>query len=309
MQGVDVRNISLGEIFYFVKVVEYGNITQAAEVLFLSQSTLSKKIASLESQIGLQLFVRGKNKRLRVTSVGQYLYDRWKGVPLQIEKDLQEAHLFQSGYERSVVIGTIDSFRPELFVMPLVDSFTARYPNIHLHIKTGSAQQIRQQLLQGDVDVIFSIPCDFEGRGQGNIGWRLFEAEQPCFVGMLKSSPLARRETLRIQDLRDSTFVCSSPQELPGYTDKVRRICATQGFVPKIKKYVSADVDLSLNLMSDDEVFLCNYYYYDQTESRLCYRPLEGTTSGFVLAWREDSEDLCRDLFLEHCIQQLEQKN
>lgn len=290
----------MGQILYFIKVAECGNITKAAEGLFLTQSTLSKKIASIEEQIGLQLFVREKNKRLHLTSAGQYLYEQWKMIPQQVDESIQVAHRFQTGYNKSVIIGAIDSFCSEIFVMPLVDSFCVKYPNVHLRIETGSVQQLRQRLIQGDVDIIFSIPCDFEERKNNNIEWRIF-GEQPCYVCMLRSNPLAQNESLDVKDLKGSTFVCSSPQGLPGYVDKVRRICASNGFIPNIKKYVSTDTDLSLNIMGENEIFLCNHYYYDQNNSRLRYIPLRNTSSGFVIAWRRQVQEPSHMLFVRHC--------
>ena len=84
MQNADVRNISLGELLYFVKVLEYGSFTRAAEYFHLTQSTLSKKISSLERQTGVQLFIREKNKRLRPTPAGRHLYEQWRDLPRRI---------------------------------------------------------------------------------------------------------------------------------------------------------------------------------------------------------------------------------
>ena len=76
MHNVDIRNVSLGQMQYFVKVAEYGNITKAAHFFNLSQPTLSKKLKSLETQLDLQLFLH-MNNRLTLTPAGRYLYEVW----------------------------------------------------------------------------------------------------------------------------------------------------------------------------------------------------------------------------------------
>ena len=57
MHNVDIRNVSLGQMLYFVKVAEYKNITKAAQFFNIGQPTLSKKLKSLEMQLDLQLFI------------------------------------------------------------------------------------------------------------------------------------------------------------------------------------------------------------------------------------------------------------
>lgn len=60
---------------YFLAVAREENITKAAQSLFLTQSTLSKQMIDLETQLGRQLFIRGK-RRITLTEEGIYLKQR-----------------------------------------------------------------------------------------------------------------------------------------------------------------------------------------------------------------------------------------
>ena len=53
MQNIDIRGISMGDLLCFVKAVECRSFTRAAEYFHLTQSTVSKKVASLEQQLDL----------------------------------------------------------------------------------------------------------------------------------------------------------------------------------------------------------------------------------------------------------------
>ena len=305
MQNADVRNISLGELLYFVKVLEYGSFTRAAEYFHLTQPTLSKKISSLERQTGVQLFIRENNKRLRPTPAGRHLYEQWRDLPRRIECSVQEAHVLQTGYTKTLTVAVMDSFRPEAFVMPAVDRFLSQHPDVQLRIESNSAQQVRQMPLQGNANVAFSIQYDFAERSREHIEWSLY-GKCPHCACMLKSNPLAERKLLRVDELKRSRFVCISPQELPEYTDMVDRLCAAHGFHPNVSKYVSSASSLTLNITEDDEIFICDQYYRDQGDGRFCYVPLEGTSSGFVLAWRKESANPYQKLFIEHCARQFQ---
>lgn len=62
MKYIDVSGIKLNHIRIFLAVAEYGSFTVAAEKLHMTQPFISKSIASLESWLGLYLFVRGNRK-------------------------------------------------------------------------------------------------------------------------------------------------------------------------------------------------------------------------------------------------------
>lgn len=154
MHNVDIRNISLGQIQYFVKAAEYGNITKAAEYFNLSQPTLSKKMKSMEAQLDLQLFVRGSNQQ-QLTPAGQFLYEKWQASVKKLEEEIQYAHVLQQGKTKSIVVAILDSFRPDSFLLPVMDSFLKKYPEITLRIESDAAQDIREMLIHGEVDIVF----------------------------------------------------------------------------------------------------------------------------------------------------------
>ena len=63
--------MELKQLEYIVKIAEEGSITKAAEKLFISQSGLNQQLLKLESDLGQQLFHRGKND-FRLTEAGRH---------------------------------------------------------------------------------------------------------------------------------------------------------------------------------------------------------------------------------------------
>ena len=76
--------MQLHQLVYFTKVADTGSINKAAEELFLSQPNLSRSISSLESEIGVQLFVRN-NKGVALTEDGKKLYEYASVILNQME--------------------------------------------------------------------------------------------------------------------------------------------------------------------------------------------------------------------------------
>lgn len=287
MHNVDIRNVSLGQMQYFVKVAEYGNITRAAKYFNLSQPTLSKKLKSLEAQLDLQIFLR-MNNTIILTPAGKYLYEMWSNRVSLLEEEIQYAHILQAGHTKSIVIACLDSFRPDSFLLPVMESLSDNYPDIHIRIESDAAQDIRHMLIHNEVDVIFSIYYDFEKKELEQIDWKILGKTPHC-VCMKKNNPLAGRDTISIEDLRQSEFICISPQQLPEYVKMVNELCKPFGFVPNITNYVSSASSLTLNIRTDNDVFICDKYYVDLNEKEHCRIPIRDTESGFVMAWRKDN--------------------
>ena len=305
MHNVDIRNISLGQIHYFIKVAEYGNITKAAAFFNLTQPTLSKKIMSMEEQLDLQLFIRGK-KAIRLTPAGRYLYEQWKDSVGRLEENVQHAHILQQGYTKQIVLACMDSFRPDLFMLPLVDRFRESYPDVLIRIESDSAQDIRKMLIHGEADVIFSVLYDFKEKEMENIAWtRLGKCTHAAC--MKKENPLSQKECLQIGDMKQSDFLCISPMQLPEYIQEVQRVCRKGGFLPNITNYVSSANSLTLNLMTDNDVFLCDRYYADMKEEEHCLIPISDTESGFIMAWRKDSGYAYCDIFVQFALEYMKE--
>lgn len=74
---------------YFLAVVREENISRVAEVLHITQPTLSRQMAQLEEELGIQLFIRGKHMTL--TDAGVMLKHRAEEVVTLMDKNIQTA--------------------------------------------------------------------------------------------------------------------------------------------------------------------------------------------------------------------------
>ena len=301
MRNIDVRNISLGQIQYFLKVAEFRSFTKAAAHFYLTQPTISKSIAALESMLGVLLFVRGKQS-IRLTPAGRHLYEKWGDVAALVEETVGEAHGIQKGHFKNLAIGGVDSHRPEILILPTVESFQKKYKNVSIRVDTGMAEDIRKMLIEREMDVIFTVLYDtyyFEGE-QFNCKTL---SEPPLEVCMLKTNPLAKKEKLSIADLRESNFIAISPLKLPSYTEMLKALCEPYGFSPNFSSFTSNANALTLNLISSNDIFICDRFFRDYGNDHLCFTPIIDTKSGIVMCWRKDNDKKELELFIEEVIE------
>src|SRR5277367_2445257 len=120
------------ELRVFVRVAESATFSAAARALNLSQSSVSRKVASLEKQLGLQLVTR-TSRAVALSESGKEFYRT--GSRLIDEFDslvagTREEHLMASG----VVRVTIPETFAARFVVPRLPAFLGAYPNLKVEL-------------------------------------------------------------------------------------------------------------------------------------------------------------------------------
>lgn len=134
---------------YFLAVVQEKNISRAAEVLHVTQPTLSRQIAQLENELGTQLFIRGKHFAL--TDTGVMLKHRAEEVVALMDKIENE---FQNQDDIGGVISIGSGGLNSSYMLPaIMDGFRKKYPKVSYQLYTNSAEYIKEQLEQGLLDI------------------------------------------------------------------------------------------------------------------------------------------------------------
>ena len=150
----------------FKEVAEVGNITAAAQALYISQSAVSQSIKQLERDLQTRLFARN-SRGVTLTAEGQMLYEYVRsamGLLETGEEKLSQTRELQMG---QLTIGASDTVTSQ-FLLPYLDTFHKRHPAIHIQIVSGRSHKVLGLLRSGKVDIAFAIfvagaeyPCDF----------------------------------------------------------------------------------------------------------------------------------------------------
>ncbi|PFG46224.1 DNA-binding transcriptional LysR family regulator [Vibrio sp. ES.051] len=120
----------------FVAVANHLSFSKAADTLCVTQSAVSKQIASLEQLVGLPLIQRGLNG-IELTEEGQrYLPEVTEALGL-----IQHAtaNLIQSGTEQELLVVDVTPSFASLWLVPHINDFHQRYPNVRVKIHTGDS--------------------------------------------------------------------------------------------------------------------------------------------------------------------------
>lgn len=117
---------------YFVQVVETGNFSRAAEHFGVPPSSLSRRVADLEAHLGATLLKRS-TRRVSVTEVGRLYYDNARDILERLAASDEAVSHYQSRPMGRLRISATVGFG-ESILLPLLDRFTERYPDIRLDV-------------------------------------------------------------------------------------------------------------------------------------------------------------------------------
>jgi LysR family nitrogen assimilation transcriptional regulator len=148
--------MELRQFKYFLCIVDAGSLSRAAEQLHVAQSALSKQVADLESELEVQLLLRGRNG-VSATEAGKIFYEYAQGITKQVRDAKAAVH-----FSADTIVGTVTVALPQsvaaTLALPLMRAATKRYPNIVLQVNEELTGNMTDQLLRGRVDAAVFTP-------------------------------------------------------------------------------------------------------------------------------------------------------
>lgn len=207
----------------FIKTVEYGSFTKAAQLLDYTQSGISHMINDLEDEWGVTLLERDRSG-VRITSDGLKLLPFAKGVCEANNKLLtmiDELHGLKSGLIR---IGTFSSVATH-WLPNMIKTFQIEYPNIEFELLLGDYIEIENWIIEGRVDFGFlRLPtkADLES---------IFVEEDRLLVVLPENHPLADCECFPTKGLLQGPFMMLKKEE----KNEVSEIFEKHNITPDIK--------------------------------------------------------------------------
>lgn len=180
---------------YFLTVVREENITRAAEVLHITQPTLSRQLAQLEESLGVLLFHRGTRK-ITLTNEGLLLRRRAEEILELLDKTEKELAFQEETVEGCISLGCGElaavRILPELF-----RSFTKKYPRVTYDLFTATADQVKERMESGLIDIgLLLEPIDID-----KYDYIRLETREQWGVLMRPDDPLAQRTFVTPKDL------------------------------------------------------------------------------------------------------------
>jgi DNA-binding transcriptional LysR family regulator len=192
--------MDLRVIEYFLAVAEEGNISHAAELLHVSQPTISRQLMDLEEELGKKLFLR-TNKRVVLTEEGILFRETARDMILLYEK-ARSGHAGEkelSG-QINVVAAEIESFD---FLAKQMTAFHEKHPGVTFHINSLNAEDACAAIDRGTADLGLIL------KSVSTMKYEIIDPGISEQWGILvrRDHPLAKKESVTIRDLKKEKLV------------------------------------------------------------------------------------------------------
>ena len=180
---------------YFSETAKTGNVTKAAENLFVSQSAVSLAIKQLELKLSCRLFNRN-TRGVQLTEEGEILYSFISNAVTLIENAEEKLLKMKSLRNGEIKIGASDT-ACSVFLLPFLIKFSASYPEIHISVTNRTTSELITLLKNGTVDLSFiNLPVEHNAELEITPVMQI----QDCFVAGAKYAYLAD-SVMHIRDL------------------------------------------------------------------------------------------------------------
>lgn len=236
------------QIKCFLAVAEYLSFTEAANQLFVAQSSLSRNVSNLEEELGLQLFVRTK-KYVRLTPAGAILFDEFSKLEKQTTKAIDRARKAQANLEGFLRIGLVENQRSEHFLPQTINSLRKSLPNLKIELLRGNFKELRDALSKNEIDISLTVDLDIDEYLEQNVIYQPFLISKGrCVIS--NYHPLANQEIIQLEDLRNEPLIAISPEVSKGGFQHVLELCKLHGFTPPQIHYANSVENLILMVES-----------------------------------------------------------
>lgn len=222
------------QLRYFIKIAEMKSLSRAAETLELTQSNISRQLASLEAYIGKPLFSR-TGRGVELTGAGERLFATVKPAYATIDEALhttRDREGVTQGDVRLAVIHTLSYY----FMTDVVAEFISQRENVNLSLMGRSSPEVVALVTSGKADIGFVYDSAVDSADL--ISTPLFEDEM-CVIAPISS------------DLPDEVDLTTARYKLVGFPPHyaLRRMFQSSGLHPEVAAEAET-IDVMLKLVS-----------------------------------------------------------
>ncbi|MBH2945947.1 nitrogen assimilation transcriptional regulator NAC [Serratia ureilytica] len=144
--------MNLRRLKYFVKIVDVGSLTQAAEVLHIAQPALSQQLATLEGELKQQLLIRTK-RGVQPTEAGNILYAHAQTILRQCEQAQSAVNSAGQAMSGQVSLGLASGSTAAQLALPLLQTLRDQQPGILLSLHENSGAALAGQVANQTLDM------------------------------------------------------------------------------------------------------------------------------------------------------------
>ena len=191
------------QIYYFLAVCEQGSFSKAANTVFVTQPTLSRQIAALEEEIGLQLLERHRNGRVTLTSAGLDYLQTFRGIVQSLEEASLRTRFRKTKKRCRYRIGLVEGWMLQDLIRRAAELAEKEFPDVELSFEFYPESQLSTLCLDEQLDLC--LTKGYDGQAAGGYTQELL-TELPGALYVSRNNRHIQNGDVRIADLHEEKF-------------------------------------------------------------------------------------------------------
>ncbi|WP_067844291.1 LysR family transcriptional regulator [Amphibacillus sediminis] len=214
------------QLKYFIEVAEREHVSEAAVHLHVAQSAISRQIANLENELGVQLFER-EGRNVKLLPIGKIFLAHAKEAMKAIDYAKKQMDEYIDPERGSIKIGFPTSLASSL-LPHLLAEFKAAYPNIHFQLRQGAYNFLIDAIKDRELDIAFIGPVITD---DPHINGDILFYEK-MYLLTPNNHRLSKRKSVYLTELKDEDFVLFPSGYI--FEKLVLDACHSVGFQPHV---------------------------------------------------------------------------
>ncbi|MBR5260724.1 MAG: LysR family transcriptional regulator [Oscillospiraceae bacterium] len=283
------------QIACFMAVAQTNSFSRAAALLYKSQSVVSRQVISLESELGVRLFVRTP-RSVTLTAAGKMYHSKMEKLVSEYQSLVDTVRAIDHGYVGELRIHVHAGYLYAETMLRIVQGFEKAYPDVRVLLNSAQSAQVHSLLSDMQTDIVYARWADYSS-------YKDFEG---CIVTAVSDGvliphdhPLADRydPPLSLIDFRNDTFIVLPDDVAPGQARRLEHRCWEHGFDPK-KIYAPNSNTAMLWLEAKRGISITNreHVFTRNSAFRFVELPDLNDTEGAVI-WNKNNENHSVSLF------------
>jgi len=223
--------MDLRQLRYFVRVVETGSFTAAADRLHVSQPALGMQIRKLEDEFDTRLLFR-HSRGVEPTEAGRVLFKAATAILDRVERACQELKDFSGAPKGTVALGVTPTIG-RVLVPELLERCASELPQVVVTVFEGLSEEVMQGVAENRLDLAFS----YNPKAAAGLSCAPLLAENLYFVGLKEEGERRGGKTIAFAD------VCRFPLIIPSRPHGIRTLLEETAAAAGLRLHVKLEID------------------------------------------------------------------
>jgi len=276
--------MNIKQLESFVHLAETLSFSRTAQLLYVTQPTVTHQVSTLEDELGLKLFIRTKRK-VELTTAGVSFYNDIKDILTKINIAAAKAKNYSQAFESNLSIG-YDGNVEVKYLPNILSTYKKKLPQVYLYLKIADHEEKRILFTNYKLDLIFAVRESIEDLS--DVGYaELFIGRFVCVLP--KDHPLSCKTIIKINELRHQPLIVLNPFKCPTEMTRVQNKIQIQ--CPDSTVYFSDSALIAYTMIKGRVGIAVMPNFVCPEDSELSIVPLDICDSiSYGIAWHKVTE-------------------